>query len=144
MGERRRVVDYGRHVPGHIGARDEHAAADVDVHGRSVTPAQAVVEQSGRPDDRPVQVAVAQLVLRDRQTDVVAVEELLGDGCEDVPRDRPVGLLYLTLTDRWPWQTLVLIVTNDLIWWVPFAAYLRAAWPLYRRTWKADATSLPS
>jgi hypothetical protein len=26
----------------------------------------------------------------------------------------------------------VLIATNDLIWWVPFALYLRDAWPAFR------------
>lgn len=43
----------------------------------------------------------------------------------------PLGLLYLLLTGVWPPATLVLIITNDLIWWVPFALYLRAAWPTF-------------
>ncbi|GLY98661.1 hypothetical protein Acsp02_59150 [Actinoplanes sp. NBRC 103695] len=47
----------------------------------------------------------------------------------------PLGLLYLLLTGAWPPATLALIITNDLIWWVPFALYLRAAWPAWRATW---------
>ena len=47
----------------------------------------------------------------------------------------PLGLAVLILRDTWPPATLILIVTNDIIWWVPFAAYLRAAWPAYRATW---------
>jgi hypothetical protein len=50
----------------------------------------------------------------------------------------PAGLCYLILTGVWPWQTVILIVTNDLIWWVPFAGYLRAAWPSYRRSWHRE------
>jgi hypothetical protein len=48
----------------------------------------------------------------------------------------PAGLAYLILTGVWPWPTVALVVTNDLIWWVPFTAYLRAAWPGYRATWR--------
>ncbi|GAA2511925.1 hypothetical protein [Winogradskya humida] len=46
----------------------------------------------------------------------------------------PLGLAYLILRDIWPPATLILIITNDLIWWIPFALYLRAAWPSYRAT----------
>ncbi|WBQ04390.1 hypothetical protein [Kribbella sp. CA-293567] len=48
----------------------------------------------------------------------------------------PLGLTWLIVTGVWPWQTVAIIVTNDLIWWVPFALYLRAAWPFYRATWR--------
>jgi len=47
----------------------------------------------------------------------------------------PVGLAYLVLTGAWPLATVVLVVTNDLVWWVPFGLYLREAWPSYRATW---------
>jgi hypothetical protein len=36
----------------------------------------------------------------------------------------PLGLAYLIVT---------LVLTNDLIWWIPFACYLRDAWPAFRR-----------
>ena len=48
----------------------------------------------------------------------------------------PAGLLYLLVTDVWPPATLVLIATNDIIWWVPFAMYLRDSWPGYASTWR--------
>ncbi len=51
----------------------------------------------------------------------------------------PAGLTWLIITRVWPWQTLILIATNDLIWWLPFTLYLRAAWAEYRRTWSPDA-----
>ena len=50
----------------------------------------------------------------------------------------PVGLAWLIVTGEWPWQTVVLVITNDLIWWVPFALYLRATWPAYRATWSRE------
>ena len=44
----------------------------------------------------------------------------------------PLGLARLLLTGQWPPATFVLCLTNDLIWWLPFALYLRDAWPHYR------------
>jgi len=46
----------------------------------------------------------------------------------------PVGLGVLILQGEWPPATLVLCLTNDFIWWVPFSLYLYDAWPYYRRT----------
>lgn len=45
----------------------------------------------------------------------------------------PIGLARLILSGEWPIATVVLCLTNDLIWWVPFALYLYDAWPFYRR-----------
>jgi hypothetical protein len=36
----------------------------------------------------------------------------------------PIGLAQLLLTHRWPMASAILCVTNDLIWWIPFALYL--------------------
>ena len=36
----------------------------------------------------------------------------------------PLGMLYLIKTAAWPPAAFVLCVTNDLIWWAPFALYL--------------------
>ncbi|MFI5846050.1 hypothetical protein ACIA8K_40730 [Catenuloplanes sp. NPDC051500] len=47
----------------------------------------------------------------------------------------PLGLAWLIITGVWPWQTVALIITNDLIWWIPFTLYVRASWPAYRATW---------
>lgn len=44
----------------------------------------------------------------------------------------PLGLLHLIATGQWPWTTLVLCLTNDLIWWIPFGRYLLDSWPAYR------------
>jgi hypothetical protein len=47
----------------------------------------------------------------------------------------PLGLAWLIATGAWPVDTVIMIITNDLIWWVPFALYLRDAWPAFRATW---------
>lgn len=44
----------------------------------------------------------------------------------------PIGLAQLIGSGEWPVATLALCLTNDLIWWFPFALYLRDAWPAYR------------
>lgn len=44
----------------------------------------------------------------------------------------PLGLARLLLTGQWPLATSVLCLTNDMIWWLPFALYLWDAWPRYR------------
>lgn len=44
----------------------------------------------------------------------------------------PLGLLVLLVTGRWPLRASVLCLTNDLIWWIPFAIYLKHAWPFFR------------
>ena len=36
----------------------------------------------------------------------------------------PIGMLWLILTGAWPLSAIVLCVTNDFIWWIPFALYL--------------------
>ena len=41
----------------------------------------------------------------------------------------PIGWLMLVVRGQWPIATIVLCVTNDLIWWVPFALYLYDARP---------------
>lgn len=44
----------------------------------------------------------------------------------------PIGLFVLLWQGVWPPATIVLCLTNDLIWWIPFALYLRDAWPFFR------------
>ena len=36
----------------------------------------------------------------------------------------PIGLAQLITTGAWPLKSIVLCVTNDFIWWIPFALYL--------------------
>jgi hypothetical protein len=45
----------------------------------------------------------------------------------------PIGLAGLLLRGAWPWRSAILCVTNDLIWWIPFALYLKDAWPEFLR-----------
>jgi len=45
----------------------------------------------------------------------------------------PIGLLQLIWSGAWPPATIVLSLTNDLIWWIPFALYLYDAWPGFRQ-----------
>lgn len=39
----------------------------------------------------------------------------------------PIGLVQLIATGAWPPATVVLCLTNDVIWWIPFGLYLRDA-----------------
>ena len=48
----------------------------------------------------------------------------------------PIGLTQLIWRGQWPPATLVLCLTNDFVWWLPFALYLHDAWPFFRRDWK--------
>ena len=41
----------------------------------------------------------------------------------------PLGLAQLIWSGQWPWSTVVLCLTNDCIWWIPFTLYLHDAWP---------------
>ncbi|HET8772795.1 MAG TPA: hypothetical protein VFP80_03350 [Thermoanaerobaculia bacterium] len=44
----------------------------------------------------------------------------------------PIGLAQLIVSGTWPMKSIVLCVTNDFIWWIPFAWYL-----LDWRAWSA-------
>jgi hypothetical protein len=48
----------------------------------------------------------------------------------------PLGLAFLVLTGEWPRATIVLCLTNDLVWWVPFSVYLKDAWPAWASTFR--------
>jgi hypothetical protein len=54
----------------------------------------------------------------------------------------PFGALVLILRPEnpWPWQFGALNLCNDLIWWVPFAFYMRDAWPFWRARRPAAVT----
>jgi hypothetical protein len=45
----------------------------------------------------------------------------------------PVGMLWQIQRGGWPLSAFVLCVTNDLVWWMPFALYLGDAWPAFRQ-----------
>lgn len=44
----------------------------------------------------------------------------------------PIGMAWLIWTGTWPLAAGLLCIANDLIWWIPFALYLRDAWPAFR------------
>jgi len=50
----------------------------------------------------------------------------------------PIGMAQATVSGAWPASAWVLCLTNDLVWWVPFALYLRASWPYYRAELRAS------
>jgi len=49
----------------------------------------------------------------------------------------PIGLARLIATGEWPASSAILCVTNDFIWWIPFALYLRDAWSFFRADFAA-------
>src|SRR5437773_5079191 len=44
----------------------------------------------------------------------------------------PVGLTVLLVRGLWPMSTIIVCITNDLIWWLPFGLYLKDSWPYFR------------
>lgn len=57
----------------------------------------------------------------------------------------PLGFLNAALTGALPWAWGATIITNDLIWWVPFASILYLAFRNNNDTSRdADATGFPS
>jgi hypothetical protein len=36
----------------------------------------------------------------------------------------PIGLAQLLISGSWPVRSIVLCITNDFVWWIPFALYL--------------------
>ena len=50
----------------------------------------------------------------------------------------PIGLLVLIVQGVWPPATIILCLTNDLIWWLPFALYLKDSWPFFLRNLVPD------
>jgi hypothetical protein len=54
----------------------------------------------------------------------------------------PIGLAGLILSGQWPIATIVLCLSNDLIWWIPFSLYLKDAWPFFRQDIEPDIARL--
>ena len=51
----------------------------------------------------------------------------------------PAGLVPLIWSGQWPLKSGVLCLTNDLIWWLPFALYLFDAWPFFWREFRLES-----
>ena len=48
----------------------------------------------------------------------------------------PIGMLIQISTGQWPPSAVVLCITNDIIWWIPFGLYLKDSWPYFRQDFK--------
>jgi hypothetical protein len=44
----------------------------------------------------------------------------------------PIGLGMLIARGTWPTSTIVLCLTNDIIWWLPFGLYLVDSWTHFK------------
>jgi len=53
----------------------------------------------------------------------------------------PIGFLHAALAGQLPWSFGWINLTNDLIWWLPFALILRRAWHEYLA--ESGAANLP-
>jgi hypothetical protein len=51
----------------------------------------------------------------------------------------PIGLLTLIAQGTWKPPTIIMCLTNDFVWWIPFALYLRDSWAFYKKDWTFDA-----
>jgi hypothetical protein len=47
----------------------------------------------------------------------------------------PIGLAVLIARGVWKPATIVMCLTNDFVWWIPFALYLFDSWAFYKRDW---------
>lgn len=44
----------------------------------------------------------------------------------------PIGFVVVVVAGDWPASAAVLVLTNDLVWWLPFGLFLYDAWPCFR------------
>ena len=45
----------------------------------------------------------------------------------------PIGLTMLIAQGTWKPLTIVMCLTNDFVWWIPFTLYLWDSWAFYKR-----------
>lgn len=45
----------------------------------------------------------------------------------------PLGAAYYVYIGKWTYSALIMNLTNDLIWLIPFAIYLIDSWPYYKQ-----------
>jgi hypothetical protein len=56
----------------------------------------------------------------------------------------PLGLSVLIWRGEWPFASIVLCITNDFVWWLPFGLYLWDAWPCFRRDFEISGGPRPA
>jgi len=54
----------------------------------------------------------------------------------------PIGMARLILSGQYPVSAGILCVTNDLVWWIPFAIYLYDSWPQFKRDMRSGEREL--
>lgn len=50
----------------------------------------------------------------------------------------PIGLAILIVQGKWSAWTIVMCLTNDFIWWIPFAIYLLDSWKYFKEDFKFE------
>ncbi|HMO87409.1 MAG TPA: hypothetical protein PKC18_21060 [Lacipirellulaceae bacterium] len=55
----------------------------------------------------------------------------------------PIGFVWAASRGELPWAAGLTILTNDVVWWYPFAAVLAAAWTAERNAHRAYRHSVP-
>ena len=50
----------------------------------------------------------------------------------------PVGMLMLVAQGKWKAPALVMNITNDFLWLIPFAIYLWDSWPFYKEDLRGE------
>lgn len=45
----------------------------------------------------------------------------------------PIGAVYYIYIGKWTFAALIMNLTNDFIWLIPFAVYLFDSWPYYKK-----------
>lgn len=50
----------------------------------------------------------------------------------------PIGLILLVAQGKWKFATLLMNLTNDFVWWIPFGLYLYDSWAFYKKDWLAQ------
>lgn len=45
----------------------------------------------------------------------------------------PMGIFYYIYLSKWTFNSLIMNLTNDFIWLIPFAIYLYDSWEYYRK-----------
>ena len=45
----------------------------------------------------------------------------------------PIGIFYYIYLGKWTFNALIMNLTNDFIWLIPFAIYLYDSFPFYKK-----------
>ena len=82
--------------------------------------------------DRPVRHPYLEVARSPEQGWLIAAVGLAGKMI------RPRSVSVLIVRGVWPPSTIILCVTNDFIWWLPFGFYLNDSWTFFTRNFVPD------